>query len=96
VDPFVIYVAKDRTGTTFSLDLGERRKLKERVAEAKPSSRVFIGHDTFDDFLKQHGDALAQVISLLTGVPAEKLKSLGSIEFREPVSEKAVATFAAP
>jgi len=91
-EPIVIHVSSDRTGVTFSLALTERRALERRLG-IRPSPRIFVAHETRSAFDEIHGSMLRQIVLILTGISEERLKELGTVEFREPVTERLLTNF---
>jgi hypothetical protein len=85
--PLVVYVSDDRAGVTFALEPRVRRTLQARFVGSHPSPRVFIGQETRAAFEEMH-PILRQVLLILTGVSEERLRELGPVEFREPVTER--------
>lgn len=86
-EPLIIHVNVDGTGITFSLGLSARRRL-ERDFGVHASPRVFVGHETRAAFEEIHGPMLRQLVLVLTGVDEDRLRDVGPIEFREPVTER--------
>ncbi|MBL8946814.1 MAG: hypothetical protein JNK45_26830 [Myxococcales bacterium] len=88
-DRVVIYQSGDRDGSTFELSSRARRMLEMRFAGAVHfAPRVFIAHETRADFERLHGSLARQIVMLLTGLTEERLAEVGSVEFRDPVTEK--------
>jgi hypothetical protein len=56
------------------------------AVHARP--RIFIAHEKRADYEHIHGAIAEQIIELLTGVSEERLRSLGGVMFRDPVTEQ--------
>jgi hypothetical protein len=52
--------------------------------------RVFIAHETADDYDSMYGDLAKQVVQLLTGLSVDRLQGLGGVIFQDPVTEEDV------
>ena len=90
--PIVIYRSVNREGQTFALKPASRQFLRQQFGESVHSSpRVFIAHETKADFDEWHDNFAEQVIQLLTGVSSERLKGLGGVVFRDPVTESDIS-----
>lgn len=90
--PIVIYRTVNRDGQTFALAPSSRNRLREHfghdVLHLHP--RVFIAHETADDYNSMYGDLAKQVVQFLTGLSLDRLQSLGKPVFRDPVTEEDV------
>ncbi len=65
------------------------QRLREALGSAVHAHpRVFIAHETRADYEAVHGGIVQQVIQLLTGVTEERLRPLGGVSFRDPVTER--------
>lgn len=85
----VVYQSADREGSTFSLSPTTRRVLKQKFGEAvHPAPRVFIAHETNEDYHRLHGDLWKQIVLLLTGLREDLLSKIGTVEFRDPVTDQ--------
>ena len=61
--PLIIYQSADREGSTFSLSPTTRRVLKQKFGDAAhPAPRIFIAHDTNENFQRLHGDLGRQIV----------------------------------
>ena len=90
----VIYASADRSGTTYALEIPALRMLKERFGESvRPSSCLFVSHETRGEFEEIEGPLREQIIRLLTGLSEDRLQSLGRVEFRRPVTEERLASW---
>lgn len=90
--PIVIYRSVNREGQTFALKPASRQFLRQQFGESVHSSpRVFIAHETKADFDEWHGNFAEQVIQVLTGVSSERLKGIGGVVFRDPVTESDIS-----
>ena len=93
-EPIIIYRSVDRDGQTFALKPNSEERLREQFKDTiRISPRVFIAHETNEDYERIHGSIVPQIITLLTGLSRERLETeFGSVEFRNPETEE---TFAA-
>jgi hypothetical protein len=64
------------------------RVRKEFGPTVQTRSRIFIAHETLADNDHIQGEIAGQVIHLLTGVVEERLRPLGGVVFRDPVTER--------
>lgn len=93
-ETLVIYASADRSGTTYALEIPALRMLKERFGESvRPSSCLFVSHETRDEFEELQGPLREQIIRLLTGLSEDRLQRLGRVEFRRPVTEERLASW---
>jgi hypothetical protein len=88
-EPLVVYRSVDRDGATYALS----RRTREKVGSAFGGAvhmppRVFIAHATDEDYRAIHGSVRHQVVQLLTGLPEERLATLGEVRFVDPVTEQ--------
>lgn len=83
-----IEISVDTDGYTYQLTPQSRLRIRRAFPDVEPASRIFVGHDTLADFEDVHGSVKRQVIALLTGVSAERLRGLGAIQFRDPVKAR--------
>lgn len=87
--PVVIFRSVNRDGETFAI---EPRSLERLRAEFGPAlharPRVFIAHEGGPDHDHVLGSVVPQIVSLLTGLPEEKLQALGGVTFRDPVTDQ--------
>ena len=90
--PIVVYRSVNRDGQTFALAPSSRKRLREHFGEdhLHLHPRVFIAHETADDYDSMYGDLAKQVVQLLTGLSPDRLQSLGGVIFRDPVTEDEV------
>lgn len=89
-EPIVVYQSTDREGSTFSLSSDARRILQERFGDKIHfAPRIFIAHDTRDDFERLHGSLAKQLVALLTGLSDEYVAQV-AVEFRDPVTERSL------
>ncbi len=87
--PIVIYRSVNNAGETFALDPASRERLRAVFENVRMHPRVFIAHETNEDFKQVHTDLLRQVVQLLTGVTLERLEEkLGSLSVVDPVTER--------
>lgn len=87
--PIVIYAASSIDGTSFALDPGSQRRIREAFPDIQVSTRhIFIAHDTREGLAKSIQPFEDQIATLLTGVSAERLAGhFGQVSFRDPRSE---------
>jgi hypothetical protein len=87
--PIVIHRGVDRDGETFALEPRSLQRLRAAFGSAVHArSRIFIAHETRADYEHVHGAIAPQVIVLLTGLDEERLKPLGGVTFRDPVTDR--------
>jgi biopolymer transport protein ExbD len=87
--PIVIYRSVNRDGETYAMESRSLQRLREALGSAVHAHpRVFIAHETRADYEAVHGGIVQQVIQLLTGVTEERLRPLGGVSFRDPVTER--------
>jgi biopolymer transport protein ExbD len=87
--PIVIYRSVNRDGETYALESRSLQRLRDALGAAVHAHpRVFIAHETKADYEAVHGAIVQQVIQLLTGVTEERLRPLGGVSFRDPVTEQ--------
>jgi hypothetical protein len=86
----VVYQSTDREGSTFSLSPDARRLLRERFGDKLHfAPRIFIAHETRDDFERLHGSLAKQLVALLTGLGDEHVAQVAA-EFRDPVTDRSL------
>jgi hypothetical protein len=88
-DPIVVFRSVNRDGETYALEprsLDRLRKELGSAVHARP--RVFIAHEPRADYEHIHGAIVEQIIQLLTGLSEERVRPLGGIIFRDPVTEE--------
>lgn len=88
-DPIVVFRSVNRDGETYALEprsLDRLRKEFGSAVHARP--RVFIAHETRADYEHIRGAVAQQIIQLLTGLSEERLRLLGGVIFRDPVTEQ--------
>lgn len=94
--PIVIYRSVNRDGATFALKPTTREYLQDRLGDAAHfRSRIFIAHETRADYDAVHVSVAPQVVQLLTGMSADRLKQFGELVFRDPVTEAEIPQSAA-
>jgi hypothetical protein len=88
-EPIIIYRSVNHDGQTFGLAPSSRKRLREHFGEDRLHlhPRVFVAHETADDYDSMYGDLARQVVQLLTGLSPDRLQSLGGVMFRDPVTE---------
>ena len=90
-EPFIVYRSVDGSGATYALSRRFREHLKERFGHAVHlPPRVFIAHETEADYKSIHGSLRRQIVQLLTGLSEDRVKELGTIQFRDPVTERPI------
>ena len=88
-EPFVVFRSVNRDGETYALEPRSLERLRLELGDAVHArSRVFIAHETRADYEHVHGAIAQQIIQLLTGVSEERLRPLGGVIFRDPVTEQ--------
>jgi hypothetical protein len=89
--PVVIFRSVNRDGETFAI---EPRSLERLRAEFGPElharPRVFIAFEGPSDGEFVMRLVAPHVVQLLTGLPEEKLRAIGGVTFRDPVTDRDV------
>jgi hypothetical protein len=89
-EAIVVYQSTDREGSTFSLSPAARRALQKRFGDKlHVAPRIFIAHETRNDFERLHGSLVRQLVALLTGLGDEHVAQV-AVEFRDPVTDRAL------
>jgi hypothetical protein len=89
VEPIIIYRSVNRDGATFALDPQSLDRLRAAFGSAvRARDRIFITHETRADYEQVQGAIASQIVMLLTGIGEDRLRSLGGVVFRDPVSER--------
>lgn len=89
--PIVIHRSVDREGATYALDWRSADRLRARFGtEVHVRPRVFIAHETREDYESVQGNLAGQIVQLLTGVSEARLAPLGGVTFRDPVTEQEI------
>ncbi len=87
--PIVIYRSVNRDGATFALHPRSLDRLRAKFGQAvRAHPRVFIAHETRDDYERLNASIVPQIVSLLTGLTEERLQPLGGITFRDPATDQ--------
>ena len=87
--PIVIHRSVNRDGETYALEPRSLDRLrKEFGAQVHSRPRVFIAHETRADYEHVNDAVVQQVVQLLTGLSEERLRPLGGVTFRDPVTER--------
>jgi hypothetical protein len=87
-ETIVVFQSTDREGSTFSLSPDARGILQQRFGDKIHfAPRIFIAHETRDDFQRLHGSLAKQLVALLTGLSDEYLAQV-TVEFRDPVTNR--------
>jgi hypothetical protein len=87
-EKIVVYQSTDREGSTFSLSPDARRVLQQRFGDKIHfAPRIFIAHETRDDFERLHGSLAKQLVALLTGLSEEHVAQV-TVEFQDPVTNR--------
>jgi hypothetical protein len=88
-EPIVVYRSVNRDGQTLALAPSSRNRLREHFDRDSLHlhPRVFIAHETADDYNSMYRDLAKQVVQLLTGLSLDRLQSLGEVIFLDPVTE---------
>lgn len=88
-EPIIIYRSVNRDGQTFAVEPLSLDRLRQSFgSQVHVRPVLFIAHETAADYNQLHGDVVAQVIQLLTGVSEAKLASLGGVSLRDPVTDE--------
>ncbi|AGP39208.1 hypothetical protein BE04_02970 [Sorangium cellulosum] len=88
-EPIVIYRSINRDGATFALEPRSLDRLRATFGSAvRARDRIFIAHETRADYEEVQGSIAPQIVVLLTGLSEDRLRPLGGVVFRDPVSEK--------
>jgi hypothetical protein len=83
----------DRDGATYALAHDARASVRNAFPGVHLPPRVFIAHETHDDYQRIHGSMRSQIVQLLTGVDEERLvDQLGPVRFCDPVTEQEIAS----
>ncbi len=84
-EPFTIYVNRDADGITFALDPLSHKYLRSQLhADVRMWPLVFIGRETQEDFEDLGASLQNQVVTLLTGLSAERARAFGNFVFTTP------------
>jgi biopolymer transport protein ExbD len=87
--PIVVFRSVNRDGETFALEPRSLERLRKELGTAVHARpRIFIAHETRADYEHVHVAVAQQIIQLLTGVTEERLRPLGGVTFRDPVTER--------
>jgi hypothetical protein len=88
-EPIIVYRSVNGNGETFAVEPQSLRRLRATFGVGLRSHpRVFIAHDVLADRDHIQDSVAPQVVALLTGLSEERLKSLGGVIFRDPVTER--------
>ncbi|HVI01203.1 MAG TPA: hypothetical protein VM869_20945 [Enhygromyxa sp.] len=91
-EPIIIYRTLNRDGQTFAIEPLSLKRLRQAFGnEVRVHPVVFVAHETAADYGQLHGDVVAQVIQLLTGVSEARLDSFGGVSLRDPVTDDELA-----
>lgn len=87
--PIVVYRSVNRNGATYSLERGSIARILKRLGDkVHARDRLFLTHEDEVDYTAVRASITGQIIMLLTGLPAERLSSIGSVSFRDPVTDQ--------
>jgi len=89
-EPLIIYRSVNGNGETYALEARSLQRIREKLGSGHVRARVFLSHETGADFEHIHGHIVPQIVMLLTGVPEERLRPLGRVTFRDPLTERDV------
>ena len=85
----VIHRGVNRDGETFELEPRSLERLRAEFGSAVHARpRIFIAHESRADHEHVHGTIAPQIIHLLTGLDEERLRPLGGVTFRDPVTDR--------
>lgn len=88
-EPIIIYRSVNRDGATFTVEPRSLERLRAAFGPAvRARDRIFVAHETRADYGEVQGNIASQIVMLLTGLSEDRLRSLGGVVFRDPVSEK--------
>jgi hypothetical protein len=95
-DPIVVYRSVNGNGETFAVEPRSLRRLRATFGVGlRVHPRVFIAHEALADRNHVQDSIVPQVVALLTGLSEERLKPLGGVIFRDPVTEQDLPRVAA-
>lgn len=87
--PFVVYRSVNGNGETYALEPRSLTRLRRELGAAVHARpRVFIAHELRADYEHVDGAIAGQVIHLLTGISEDRLRPLGGVIFRDPVTDR--------
>lgn len=88
-EPIVVFRSVNREGETYALEPRSLDRLRAALGDAVRSHpRIFIAHETRADYDRVESSMTSHIIQLLTGVTEERLRVLGGVIFRDPVTEQ--------
>ena len=89
LEPLIIYRSYNLDGETFALEPRSLKRLRLAFgAEVHIRPRVFLAHETRTGHEQLKSAIVPQVVLLLTGIPEERLRALGGVTFRDPVTDQ--------
>jgi len=87
--PIVVFRSVNRDGETYALEPRSLERLREELGAAVHARpRVFLAHERGADHERVDEAVARQIIQLLTGVSEDRLRPLGGVIFRDPVTER--------
>jgi len=87
-----IYVSRSRDGDGYEVDTRSRRWLREQFPDVRVVPQVYVRHTARRDLELQLRDIREHLVSLLVGVPTERLVDRGvrRISFLDPATDAEV------
>lgn len=87
--PIIVYRSTNRNGATYSIERESLARIQKKFGDkVHPRDRLFLTHEDEADYRAVRTAIMGQIIMLLTGLSEERLSSVGSVSFRDPVTEK--------
>jgi hypothetical protein len=87
-EPLIIYRDTDRDGATYALSAESARRIREVFPGVHIPPRIFVAHETRQDYGTILGSMRGQIVLLLTGLSEAQLARLGQVRFQDPESEQ--------
>jgi hypothetical protein len=87
-----IFRSTDLDGATYALAPESRAAIQKAFPGVHLAPRMFVAHETREDFELVHGSMRGQIIQILAGVSEERLHSaLGPVRFCDPVTDREIS-----
>ncbi|MEZ4406237.1 MAG: hypothetical protein R3A52_07165 [Polyangiales bacterium] len=91
--PIVIYATRGFDNYTFALDIESREQiLAVRERQIVPATRVTVAFDIKDAFEQSFGAIEPHIVTLLTGLSLERLRSRWRLEVRDSKTDQLLWT----